>query len=188
MGPSGVGKTHYILDVIRHELIHPMPKRICYMYNIDQEFMHTWNQKESQYITFIKGLDMSKLDTSEPSLLVIDDFALSTNDDVGKLFLMGSHHRKISLFYITQCIFSETPMFRKMSRNAHYFVIFHALRNTMQVHTLARQMQLVKQVKGAYKSAGETEHGFIVINTPPGQKQELVVVTDWWNSWPSVYL
>ena len=159
MGPSGVGKTHFILDVIKRQLIHPMPLRIFYMYNIEQDFMHTWNEQEKQHITFIKGMEFDKLDTSEPSMLVIDDFVLTSNKEVGKLFLMGSHHRKISFFYISQSIFPDCPIFRNMGRNAHYYVIFHSLRNTVQVQTLAQQMGLAKPVKSAYKKAGETDRG-----------------------------
>ena len=124
MGPSGAGKTHFILDVIRQELIHPMPKRIFYMYNIEQNFMLTWNDTEKQHINFIKGLKFDEIDTSEPSMLVIDDFVLSSNNELGKMFLMGSHHRQISLFYITQCIFPDDAIFRKMSRNSHFFCYF----------------------------------------------------------------
>ena len=187
MGPSGVGKTHFILDVIKRQLIHPMPLRIFYMYNIEQDFMRTWNEQEKQHITFIKGMEFDKLDTSEPSMLVIDDFVLTSNKEVGKLFLMGSHHRKISLFYISQSIFPDCPIFRKMSRNAHYYVIFHSLRNTVQVQTLAQQMGLAKPVKSAYIKAGETDRGLIVISIPPGQKQDLAVISDWWSPWPSIY-
>ena len=43
-GPSRAGKTEFILEVIRQKLVHPMPKNIYFMYNIEQEFMKTWNQ------------------------------------------------------------------------------------------------------------------------------------------------
>ena len=77
-GQTGIGKTHFILDVIRKQLIEPFPKVIYYMYNVEQDFMKTWNETEKQQISFISGLDFNKVDTSVPSMLVIDDLLLST--------------------------------------------------------------------------------------------------------------
>ena len=62
-GPSRAGKTEFILEVIRQKLVHPMPRNIYYMYNIEQDFMKSWNDIEDQPITFIKVLDIDKMDT-----------------------------------------------------------------------------------------------------------------------------
>ena len=77
-GQTVAGKTHFMLEVIRQKLIHPFPKIVYYMYNIEQDFMHTWNETEEQKIIFIQGLSVEQMNTSEPSLLVIDDLLLST--------------------------------------------------------------------------------------------------------------
>lgn len=76
-GPTRIGKTQFMLEVIRQKLIYPFPENIFYMYNVEQDFMKTWNRDEKQSIHFIKGLDFEKLDTSKSSLLVIDDLILS---------------------------------------------------------------------------------------------------------------
>ena len=73
-GQTGAGKTQFILRVIRERLIEPFPENIFYMYSVEQDFM-----KEHAEITFIKGLDFSQLDTSKPSMLVIDDLLLKLN-------------------------------------------------------------------------------------------------------------
>ena len=77
--------------------------------------------------------------TSEPSLLVIDDLLLSTNKDV-EMFILGSHHKQISLFYLSQNLFPDCSLFRIMSNNAHYFVIFNNKRNATQIQRLAHQI------------------------------------------------
>ena len=128
-GPSRAGKTQFMLEVIRQKLVHPMPKNIYYMYSIEQDFMKTWNETEEQAITFIQGLDFDKMNTSEPSLLVVDDLILSgDNKEIASCFILGSHHRSISTFYITQNLFPNCPLFRMMSSNAHYFVLFNSQR------------------------------------------------------------
>ena len=190
-GPSRAGKTQFILEVIRQKLIHPMPKNIYYMYNVEQDFMKNWNEVETQPITFIKGLDFDKMDTSEPSILVVDDLILSDNKEIAKCFILGSHHRSISTFYITQNLFPNCSLFRMMSSNAHYFVLFNSQRHFRQINTLGRQMfcgNEIKRITNAYKRTSKQDHGFIVLSLAPSLPQELTVVTDWWEWFPSVYL
>ena len=190
-GPSRAGKTQFILEVIRRKLVHPMPKNIYYMYNIEQNFMKTWNESETQPITFIKGLDFDKMDTTEPSLLVVDDLILSDNTEMASCFILGSHHRSISTFYITQNLFPNCPLFRMMSQNAHYFVLFNNQRHFRQINTLARQMFCgndLKRVENAYKRTSQQDRGFIVLSLAPSLPPEIAVVTDWWEWQPSVYL
>jgi hypothetical protein len=185
-GQTGAGKTHFILNVIQQKLVYPFPKNIYYMYKIRQPFMDELNN-----ITFIEGLDFDAIDTSSSSLLVVDDLILSTNKDVAEMFILGSHHKKISIFFLTQNLFPNCDLFRLMSANCHYFVIFQNQRNFRQVMTLARQIFVgrdVKRITEAYKRASNTERGFIVLSFSPLLPKELTVVTDWWESCPSIYL
>ena len=185
-GQTGAGKTHFMLEVIRHKLVHPFPENIYYMYRVHQSFM-----EEHPEITFIEGLNFSLMDTSKPSMLVIDDLVLSTNQDVAEMFILGSHHKQVSIFFLTQNLFPNCNLFRTMSANAHYFVIFQNQRNFRQVMTLARQVFVGKDVNrivNAYKRAGETSRGFIILSFSALLPKELTVVTDWWEKWPSVYL
>ncbi len=190
-GPTGSGKTQFILEVIRQKLIQPFPKNVYYMYKVEQEFMRTWAETEEQPIRFIHGLKFEEMDTSEPSLLIIDDLMLSTAKETAELFILGSHHRQVSLFYITQGLFHNCDQYRLMSNNAHYYVIFNNKRNASQINTLARQMYIGKEqlrVINAYKRACQRQYGFIVLSFTPEIPDELTVITDWWEICPSVYL
>ena len=190
-GQTGVGKTQFMLNVIRRKNITPFPENIFYMYNVEQDFMKTWNQSEESKIKFIYGLDFEQLDTTKPSLLVIDDLLLSTNKKLAEMFILGSHHYQISLFYLTQNLFPNCDLNRLMSRNSHYFVLFHNQRNFRQIHTLAQQVFVgkdIERITNAYKRAGESDRGFIVLSFAPDIPRELQVVTDWWEICPSIYL
>ena len=190
-GQTVAGKTYFMLEVIRQKLIHPFPKNIYYMYNIEQDFMYRWNETEEQKITFIQGLGVEQMNTSEPSLLVIDDLLLSTNKEVLEMFILGSHHKQISLFYLTQNLFPNCNMNRTMSNNAHYYVLFHNQRNFRQIHTLAHQIYVgrdVQRITNAYKRASKQERGFVVLSFAQGLPEEITVVTDWWEPCPSIYL
>ena len=191
-GPSRVGKTEFMLEVIRQRLVHPFPANVYYMYSVEQQFMKTWNDVEKQPITFIHGLDFDKMDTSQPSLLVIDDLILSgKNKEIAEVFIMGSHHKSISLFYITQNLFPNCPLFRLMSSNSHYFVLFNSQRHFRQINTLARQIfcgKDVKRITNAYLRSAKQPRGFIVLCFAPELPEELTVITDFWQWLPSVYL
>ena len=190
-GQTGAGKTCFILEVIKQQLINPFPKKIYYMYNIEQCFMKDWNKTEKQEIKFIEGLDFSQITSNEPSMLIIDDLILSNNKSVAEMFILGSHHKKVSLFYITQNLFPNCNLFRTMSSNTHYYVLFHNQRNFRQVHTLARQIYVgddLKRILNAYKRASKRQRGFIVLSFPPELPEEFTVVTDWWEICPSIYL
>ena len=185
-GQTGAGKTQFILRLLREKLIEPFPKNIYYMYGVEQPFM-----TKHPEIKFINGLDFDEMDTSEPSALIIDDLIMDTNKEVASAFIMGSHHRKISLFFITQNLFPNCDTFRLMSANAHYYVLFHNQRNFRQVHTLARQIFVGKdlnRILGAYKRSSEKLRGFIVLSFSPLIPKELTVITDFWEPWMSVYL
>lgn len=191
-GPTGVGKTQFMLEVIRRKLVTPFPENLYYMYNVEQEFMKTWNQIEKQPIKFIRGLDFDKIDTSQPSLLVVDDLILSgKNKEMAEMFILGSHHKQISVFYITQNLFPNCPLFRLMSSNSHYFVLFNSQRHYRQINTLAHQMFCgpdIKRVTNAYLRSSKQSRGFILLSLAPELPKELTVITDFWEWFPSIYL
>jgi hypothetical protein len=185
-GPSGCGKTHFILKVLEKKLIDPFPENIYYMYKVEQDFM-----KKYPNITFLKGLSFDKVDTSKPSCVICDDLLLDANKEVASAFILGSHHKKISLFFITQNLFPNSETFRIMSNNAHFVVAFRNPRNQRQIFTLARQVFVGKDVDrilAAYKRIQDQPRGFILLSFSPRLPKELTVITDYWSPWLSVYL
>ena len=185
-GQTGCGKTQLILKIIKKKLIYPFPENIYYMYSVHQDFMNTHPE-----IKFIKGLQFNKVDTSKPFMLVIDDLLLGINKEIAEAFIMGSHHKKISLWFITQNLFPNCNTFRLMSANCHYMILFNNQRNFRQVHTLARQIYVGRDLNiilNAYKRAGRCQRGFILLTFTPLVSRELTVITDFWKQCPSVYL
>ena len=186
-GCTGVGKTHFMLRILKEKLIEPFPKVITYMFGIRQNFMDSWNKENNNKIEFVEGLDFSKV--KDDSVLVIDDLLLSNNKEVAGAFIMASHHRNISVFYLTQNLFPNDPMFRLMSLNSHYFVLFQNPRNQRQVFTLAQQAFTdLSAFKAAYKRASLMPRGFILLNFNPLLPKELTIVTDFWSKYISVYI
>ena len=186
-GCTGVGKTHFMLRILKEKLIEPFPKQITCMFGVRQSFMNTWNKENSPKIEFVEGLDFSRV--KDDSVLVIDDLLLSNNKEVAEAFIMGSHHRNISVFYLTQNLFPNDPLFRLMSLNSHYFVLFQNPRNQRQVFTLAQQAFAdLTAFKAAYKRTSLMPRGFILLNFNPLLPKELTIVTDFWSKYISVYI
>ena len=186
-GATNVGKTTFMLEILKHRLIEPFPNHIVYMYSIAQPFMEMWNDGKNPRITFVQGLDFSQVQPF--SVLVIDDLLLDNNKEVAKTFILGSHHKQISVFFLTQNLFPRDDLFRLMSLNCHYFVLFQNQRNYRQVLTLARQaFTNIDRVVNAYKRASLDPRGFILLTFNPLIPRELSVITDYWIEPLSVFL
>ena len=186
-GATNVGKTTFMLRILKEKLIEPFPEHITYMYSVAQPFMKTWNNGRNPKIDFVEGLDFSQVKSS--SVLVIDDLLLDNNKEVAKTFILGSHHKQISVFFLTQNLFPRDDLFRLMSLNCHYFVLFQNQRNYRQVLTLARQaFTNVDRVVNAYKRASLDPRGFILLTFNPLIPRELTVITDYWCNLMSIYL
>ena len=61
---------------------------------------------------------MSTFDGSEPVLMILDDLMRETNASIVDIFTKGSHHRQISVFYITQNLFHQGRGQRDISLKA----------------------------------------------------------------------
>lgn len=56
------------------------------------------------------------------------------------MFTIHSHHKNISVFILSQNLFSRGKFFRTISLNSHYLVIFKNPRDKSQLNVLARQI------------------------------------------------
>lgn len=186
-GSTGIGKTYFMLKILEDRLILPFPDHITYMYGAFQPFMSEWNDGIKPAIDFVQGLDFTRVKNN--SVLVIDDLLLSNSKLVAETFILGSHHRHISVFYLTQNLFPNDPLFRLMSLNSHYFVLFQNPRNQRQVFTLAQQAFTdLKPFREAYIRASRKSRGFILLSFNPLIPKELTIVTDFWEKYISVYI
>ncbi|KAJ8665825.1 hypothetical protein QAD02_007487 [Eretmocerus hayati] len=107
-----------------------------------------------------------------PKLLIVDDLMheSSSPDSLASLFAKGSHHRGLSIIYITQNIFHQGKGQRDISLNAHYMVIFRNLRDRSQIQLLARQLmpENPKFLQEAYWNA--TSRPYVICKTRMEQK------------------
>ena len=140
-GPSQSGKTHFVTNLLQNlkNLINPIPEKIIYCYSAWQDkFDLLVNEIEN--IEFKKGLD--DLDNIENSLVILDDLMTEcvNDEEVVKLFTVGSHHQNASVIFLTQNIYEKGKYARAINLNSHYLVIFKNLRDQTQIMHLGRQL------------------------------------------------
>ena len=177
-GPTGCGKTVFTFKFISEsqDLITPPPEKIIYCYGEYQEIFSNY-----PHVTFIEGLpDISQFDGKQRSLVILDDLMTETNDSVSNIFTKVSHHRNVSVVYLSQNLFYKSKQNRTMSLNAHYMVLFKNPRDAVQVATLARQMYpgRSKFLAEAFKDATDKAYGYLLIDLKPDTEEKYRIRTN----------
>ena len=87
-------------------------------------------------------------------------------DVVLEMFTVGSHHKNLSIFYITQNFFSCGKFARDISLNTHYIILFNNPRDCLQISYLGRQMypNNSKFLSECYEDATRKAHGYILFD------------------------
>ena len=177
-GPTGCGKTQFTFKLLENavQMIDPPPSKVWYCYGEYQPLFSKY-----PYVIYNEGLpDITQFDGKEPILLVIDDLMQETNDTVAKIFTKVSHHRNMSVLYITQNIFPKNTHSRTISLNSHYLVLFKNPRDAGQFTTLARQMypNSSKFAVEAFKDATDEPYGYLLIDLKPDTNERLRLRTN----------
>lgn len=89
-----------------------------------------------------------------------------TTSGIVDIFTKGSHHRKVSVFYITQNLFHQGRGQRDISLNANYIIYFKNPRDRAQISHLARQIfpENTKFIREAYSDATTRPHGYLLFD------------------------
>jgi hypothetical protein len=165
-GPTGCGKTRFIIRLMKHvnELIDLPPEKIMYCYG---EFQPLF--AELTNVEFHEGLPTVDSFDGRQSLVIIDDLMNEVDQNVANLFTKLSHHRNVSVVFVTQNLFHRNRHVRTMNLNTHYLILFKNPRDANQVATLARQMYPGKSnfVLEAFRDATKVPYGYLMIDLKP---------------------
>ena len=161
-GPSEAGKTEWIRKLIHHrnDMIYPPPEKIIWCYGEWQPIYALMPE-----IEFVDGLNF-KHPVGQRQLLILDDLMMTSNKSVAEIFIKGSHHRNISVIYVTQNLFPKGGENRTISLNASYMVLFKNPRDTSQIRHLSYQMypKNPKYLQEAYADATQKPYGYLLID------------------------
>lgn len=141
-GPTGSGKTVLLMRLIRSSkyVCTDPPVEIVYCYG---EWQPAFEGVEG--VRFHRGLiDLDELapaddEVMRPRWLIIDDLMdeLAGKSSTNNLFTKGSHHRNVSVYFVTQNPFKKE--YRTVSLNAHYYFWFKNPRDKLSVVNFAKQ-------------------------------------------------
>ena len=145
-GPSGSGKTKWTRKLLLTSLIHPPPKRILWCFKQCQPLYEDL-QKRIPWIEFVHGIpdylnSPQFINPGKQNLIIFDDLMTEAKCDqrIADLFTIGSHHRNISIVYLTQNVFPQGKACRDIALNMQYLVLFNNPIDRQQVATLARRI------------------------------------------------
>lgn len=186
-GASGCGKTQWTRKLLESwgVLIKAgFPDRIVWFY---AEYQPAYSELLASFpqIEFIQGVPedvCDMFDAQTCNLCIIDDLMneVSGNKNVCNLFTKTSHHRNLSVIFITQNLFFQGRESRTISLNAHYIVLFKNPRDRSQIVNLAKQMfpGNVRFMREAYEDATKEAYGYLLIDLKPGTPDELRLRTN----------
>lgn len=164
-GPTGSGKTFFVKKIIDNKYFHPMPKTIIYCYGSYQPLFNSMKG-----VHFEEGLS-ANLSSIEDALIIIDDLMSELANDVrlSKLFTKGSHHRNLSIIFITQNFFQQGKEMRNIHLNSHYIVLYKNPRDKSQIMHLARQMfpGKTKAFQEIFNDATSSPFSYLFIDLKP---------------------
>ena len=194
-GPTGCGKTEFLVQLLHNKGIQPFPQRIVWVYG---EWQSAYDRilnldLRGAKINFVKDFDETLYDTIDVktrNLVVLDDQMESESvrqrggSALSKFFTQGSHHRNLTIVYIVQNLFHQSGAMRTISLNTHYLVLFKNPRDKSQIRTLASQMYPYRTqfLIGSYEDATSASYGYLVLDLRPDTPDELRVRTnvfDW---------
>ena len=167
-GPSGAGKTEFVKRIIesKQNLVAPPPDKITWHYAVWQP----WYPNFAARVEFIEGLPTKvEICKKENHLLILDDMSQFMNKNTSQLFACDSHHRNISIIYLTQNFFQKNGHQRDISLNATHIAFFKNPRDNTQIFNLSRQMfpENPKFLTAAYKDATRKPYSYLLIDLTP---------------------
>ena len=181
-GPSGCGKTVLTKKIICDSLIDDPPQRIIWCYG---QYQPLYDDVKSHLpgVEFVKGIpdfieQDTYLDTRIRNCIILDDLMGDAKKDerVANLFTKGSHHRNLTVIFLTQNLFPQGKACRDISLNTKYLVLFNNPVDRFQVMTLARRIYPTNShlFMKEYEQAISKPYGHLLVdlrvNTPEHER------------------
>ena len=118
------------------------PQKIVYCF-------HRWQppfERMKKHMLFYKGIPEASLLTkwfgpTHGGVLILDDLMAEGGQDkqVLDLFTKDSHHRNITVLYVTQDLFPPGKFSKTINRNAHYLIAFKHPRDQTGIRNVLTQ-------------------------------------------------
>ncbi|CAH3152882.1 unnamed protein product [Porites evermanni] len=174
-GPSGSGKSELVEQWLRSlNVFQVKPRKIVYAYDRWQPRFDRMQKKDG--IQFHRGLPDPRHLTqwfgrTRGGVLVLGDLMEEGGQDkcVLDLFTKDSHHRNITVLYLTQDLFPPGKFSKTINRNAHYIVALKNPRDQTGIRTILLQAfpDRWRQVLRLFKRITSRPFGYLMLDVHP---------------------
>lgn len=170
-GPTSCGKSFFVAQLLNSlsSMSDVKFNSVIWCYSVWQPLYSDVKLKLD--VTFNKG--MLDIEDGEalagfrpPRLIIVDDLMRESDQKLADMFTKDSHHRSVSVIYITQNLFHKGRWNRDISLNTHYIVAFKNPRDRAQFSHLSRQVcpQNTRFLEEAYQEATKRPHGYLLLD------------------------
>jgi hypothetical protein len=179
-GATSSGKSMWVKKLIHHRdvLIEPKIASVLYCYGIMNPLL--MELKKSEGVDLNKGFPNEE-DLKTNSLLIIDDLMTDiekAKNFIENLFTRISHHKTISVIFITQSLYHKD--LRLLKANAHYLVLLRNPSAVSQIRTLASQMYpgKTKFFIESFEDATSKPYSYLLVDSHPQTPEEYRLSTN----------
>ena len=122
------------------------------------------------------------INPGKQNLIIFDDLMTEAKGDqrIADLFTKGSHHRNISIVYLTQNVFPQGKACRDIALNTQYLVLFNNPIDRQQVATLARRIyrSTSAMFMKRFEEATSRPYGYLIIDLKSSTLEQDRLQTD----------
>ena len=174
VGPTKSGKSYFLYRIIENIQLmfgEDPPTKILYCYGVMQPLFDEIKEKYP-IVEFHEGLPtaetIDKFTNATHRMIVLDDLLeeVVKSREMERLFILGSHHKKLSVFFLTQNLYQQGSCSRTIALNTAYLILFKNYRDSSQIVTLGRQTAPGNHhaLVEAYKDATSCNHGYLCLD------------------------
>ena len=182
-GPSGCGKTVFTTKLIteNRDLWSNCPNVVYYCYGAWQDSFLPLKKKGVHFHSGIPEESTLSKWFPKGGLLILDDLMEEGGNDkrVLDLFTKLSHHKGITVLYLTQDLFPPGKFTKTISRNAHYMVAFKNPRDNVGLRTLLLQVFLKKwkDVQKVFNRAMSRPFSYLLLDFHPASSDSCRILS-----------
>jgi len=158
----------------RNEMFDVIFEQVVWYYSEWQEIYRDLQLHHG--VKFVEGVPSLDhfLPNQGPKLVIADDLMDELkNPEFLKIAIKGSHHRSLSFFFLSQCLFPKNM--REISLQAHYCIVMKTARDRAQLRTLCLQASPSdwRSYHEAYEDATRDGHSYLLFDFHVRQQEHL---------------
>jgi len=177
-GPSGSGKSELVEQWFKDKkLFYPKPKKVVYCYDRWQPRF----DRMKKNIKFYRGIPESDMvrkwfKPQDHGVLILDDLMEEGGNDkrVLDLFTKDSHHRGVTVLYLSQDLFPPGKFSKTINRNAHYLVAFKNPRDQTGIRNVLLQAfpERWRVILRLFRQLTSRPFGYLLLDLHPSSNDQ----------------